>query len=414
MEKILIKNARAVFPGQSEHGKSLDIFIENGVITQTGSGISDDSARVISGENLHVAPGFFDFSVTVPDPGFEYKETIESACRAAKKGGVTGMVIMPDGQPCNDAKGTAELRLRKAQSSGVKVIPAGALSKNMEGKELSEMYDLFTVGCTVFTDNKHRVKNSKLLQLALLYTKPFGGLIMHTPGDTYVAQNGVVNEGEVSTRLGLRGIPALSEELGLQRDIYLAEYCDSRLVVGPVTCTRSVEIIRKAKADGIQVIAYTAPHYLLLTENELDAYDTYAKLDPPLRTSADVEVLKKAVEEGIIDFLVSDHTPQDAEHKMVEFEHAAFGMSALETFFSVARTAMKNLPLETLIHRMSIAPRNILGIPVPTLQVGEKASLVIFEPDTEVVYDAQNWESLSKNSLFIGRTLTGKITDCIS
>lgn len=414
MEKVLIKNARAVFPGQPENGKILDILVENGKISQTGTGLTASDAREVNAEGLWVAPGFFDFSVTVPEPGFEYKETVESACRAARKGGVTGFVLMPDGAPCNDNKGVTEYRLRKAAFSGIHVVPAGAVSKNMEGKELAEMYDLESAGCRVFSDNKHRIKNSKLLQLALLYTKPFDGLIMHTPGDAYVAQGGVMNESAVSARLGLRGIPSLSEELGVQRDLYLAEYCDSRIVLGPITCGRSVQLIREAKQKGIRVLAYTAPQYLLLDEEELAGYDSYVKLDPPLRADEDREALKAGLLDGTLDFLVSDHTPEDAEHKMIEFEHAAFGMIGLETFFSMARTALADQSPEKLLEWLALNPRKALGIPVPALTVGARAEFVLLDPDAEAVYRAEEFESLSQNSPVIGRSLKGKVTETFS
>lgn len=413
MEKILIKNARVVFPGQPENGKTLDILIENGKVAETGIGISASDAREISYPDLHIAPGFFDFSVTVPEPGFEYKETIESACRAAKKGGITSLVLMPNGTPCNDNKGVTEFRLRKADFSGVKIFPAGALSKAMGGKELAEMYDLNSVGCLVFTDNKHRIKNSKLLQLALLYTKPFGGLIMHTPGDAYVAQNGVMNESEVSSRLGLRGIPVLSEELGIQRDLCLAEYCDSRIVLGPITGARSVEMIREAKKKGIQVIAYTAPQYILLEEELLAAYDSNVKLDPPLRSSADMEALKTGLLDGTLNFLVSDHTPEDVEHKMVEFEHAAFGMIGLETLFSLTRSAFAENDIEDIIRWLSINPRKTLQVEIPSLQKGAAAEFVLFQPNETVSYQEEDLESLSKNSPVLGKVLTGKVIESI-
>lgn len=413
MEKILIKNARVVFPGQPENGHTTDILIENGKVSQTGTGITAPGAREVSHEGLHIAPGFFDFSVTVPEPGFEYKETVESACRAAKKGGITSFVLMPDGSPCNDNKGITEFRLQKAAFSGVRVIPAGALSKGLEGRELSEMYDLHTAGCRVFSDNKRRVKNSKLLQLALLYTKPFDGLVMHTPGDPYVAQNGVMNESEVSARLGLRGIPLLSEELGIQRDLYLAEYCGSRIVLGPVTGARSVELIREAKKKGVRVSAYTAPQYILLHEEELASYDTYVKLDPPLRGREDGEALKAGLADGTLDFIVSDHTPEDPEHKMVEFEHAAFGMTGLETLFSLGRTALEGLGIDKLVELLGVNPRRLLGIPVPSLAVGSRAEFVLFLPDETVSYEAQELVSLSANSPVLGRVLKGRVLESI-
>lgn len=413
MEKILIKNARVVFPGQPENGQSLDILIVGGKVSETGKNITASDAREISIDGLHIAPGFFDFSVTVPEPGFEYKETVESACRAAKKGGITSFVLMPDGQPCNDQKGVTEFRLNKARLSGVKVYPAGAVSKGMEGKELAEMYDLNSAGCRVFSDNKKRIKNSKLLQLALLYTKPFNGLVMHTPGDGYLTQNGVMNESEVSARLGLRGIPVLSEELGIQRDVYIAEYCESRIVLGPITGARSVQLIREAKKKGIQVTAYTAPQYILLNEEALSTYDSYAKLDPPLRAQDDVDALISGLSDGTIDFLVSDHTPEDAEHKMLEFEHAAFGMSGLETFFSVSRTALKSQSIEKLVELLSINPRRTLGVEIPSLGQGAAAEFVLFQPDAETEYREEDFESLSTNSPVLGKTLTGKVIETI-
>lgn len=413
MEKILIKNAKAVFPGEPENGRILDILIDNGKVAETGENIEVADVRTITFPDLHIAPGFFDFSVTVPEPGFEYKETIESACKAAKKGGITSFVLMPDGVPCNDQKSITEFRVRKAAHSGVKVYPAGALSKGMEGKELSEMYDQSQAGCRIFSDNKHRIKNTKLLQLALLYTKPFNGVIIHTPGEGYLAQNGVMNESDVSARLGLRGIPALAEELGVQRDLYLAEYCDSPIVLGPITTAGAVELIASAKKKGIKVTAFTAPQYILLDEEELSGYDSYVKLDPPLRAQSDIAALKKALADGTIDFLVSDHTPEDAEHKMIELEHARFGMIGLETLFSASRTALKELNLEDLVRLLSINPRKVLDITVPSLKKGSLAEFVLFQPNETVRYAGDAWESLSQNSPLAERELTGKVIESI-
>lgn len=409
MEAILLRHVTPVFPEGGIESRPIDVLIRNGKVEALGSGISDSDAGEINAAGKYLAPGFLDFSVTVPDPGFEYKETVESACRAALRGGVTSFVMMPDGNPCNDNKGVTEWRLKKAAASGVKVIPAGALSKGMEGKELAEMYDLHTAGCRVFTDNKNRVRNAKLLQLALLYTKPFGGLILHTPGEFSLSLGGVMNESGLSARLGLRGIPALAEELGLTRDLFLAEYCDSPIAVGPISTAGSAEIVRKAKARGVKVTAFTSPQYLLLGEEELHEYDSRVKLDPPLRKAEDREALKAALLDGTLDFVASDHTPEDAEHKMVEFEHAAFGMTGLQTLFAATCTAMEGSNAADLVKWLSTAPRKLLNIPVPRLEEGAEAEFVLFSLTERTVPKEEDDASLSKNSILFGRSLTGKV-----
>lgn len=409
MKSTLLRQVTPVFPDSHPGTAPLDVLIRGSKIEAMGPSIKAIVDEEVNSEGLCLAPGFFDFSVTVPEPGFEQKETIESACRAALKGGITSFLLMPDGKPCNDNKGIADWRLQKAAHTGVKIVPAGALSKGMEGKELAEMADLFSAGCRVFTDNKNRIRNAKLLQLALLYTKPFGGMIMHTPGEFSLSQGGVMNESEVSARLGLRGIPELSEELGITRDLFLAEYCEAPIIVGPVSCAGSVEIIRRAKEKGVQVKAFTAPHYLLLTEDELLDYDSNVKLDPPLRKTKDVEALKRGLMDGTLDFIGSDHTPEDAEHKMIEFEHASFGMIGLQTLFSASRTALSATGPEELIRWLSVNPRKALNIPVPVLKEGAACEFVLFSPEEVYIPSADEEASLSRNSILYGRSLKGKV-----
>ena len=409
MKTILLRQVTPIFPDSHPGTHPVDILICGAKVEAVASSLAVSADEEVNAAGLCLAPGFFDFSVTAPEPGFEQKETIESACRAALKGGVTSFLLMPDGKPCNDNKGITDWRLQKAAFSGVKIIPAGAISKGMEGKELAEMADLFSSGCRVFTDNKNRIRNAKLLQLALLYSKPFGGIIMHTPGEFSLSQGGVMNESELSAKLGLRGIPELSEELGLTRDLFLAEYCDAPIIVGPVSCSGSVEIIRRAKEKGLQVKAFTAPHYLFLTEDELVEYDSYVKLDPPLRKTKDVEVLKQGLMDGTIDFIASDHTPEDAEHKMIEFEHASFGMVGLQTLFSASRTALSSADPEELIRLLSVNPRRALNIPVPALKEGATCEFVLFSPEEVYIPSADEEASLCRNSILYGRSLKGKV-----
>lgn len=409
MKTTLLRQVTPIFPDSQTGTDSVDILIRGAKVDEVASSLDFSADEEVNAAGLCLAPGFFDFSVTAPEPGFEQKETIESSCRAALKGGVTSFLLMPDGKPCNDNKGITDWRLQKAAFSGVKIIPAGAISKGMEGKELAEMADLFFSGCRVFTDNKNRIRNAKLLQLALLYSKPFGGIIMHTPGEFSLSQGGVMNESELSANLGLRGIPELSEELGLTRDLFLAEYCDAPIIVGPVSCSGSVEIIRRAKEKGVQVKAFTAPHYLLLTEDELVEYDSYVKLDPPLRKTKDVEALKQGLMDGTLDFIASDHTPEDAEHKMIEFEHASFGMVGLQTLFSASRTALPSAGPEELIRLLSVNPRRALNIPVPALKEGATCEFVLFSPEEVYIPSADEEASLSRNSILYGRSLKGKV-----
>jgi dihydroorotase len=409
MKTTLLRQVTPLFSGSHPEKNPVDVLIRGTKVEAVKPSLAFSADEEINAAGLHLAPGFFDFSVTVPEPGFEQKETIESACLSALKGGVTSFLLMPDGKPCNDNKGITDWRLQKASSTGVKIIPAGALSKGMEGKELAEMADLFSAGCRVFTDNKNRIRNAKLLQLALLYTKPFGGIILHTPGEFSLSQGGVMNESELSARLGLRGIPALAEELGLTRDLFLAEYCDAPIIAGPVTCAGSVEIIRRAKEKGVKVKAFTSPHYILLTEAELAQYDSYVKLDPPLRKAKDVEALKQGLTDGTLDFIASDHTPEDAEHKMIEFEHASFGMIGLQTLFSASRTGLSSAAPEDLIRLLSINPRVALDIPVPGLKEGATCEFVLFSWDEVTIPTAEEEASLSRNSVLYGKPLKGKV-----
>ncbi|HTK19160.1 MAG TPA: dihydroorotase, partial [Mucilaginibacter sp.] len=285
--------------------------------------------------------------------------------------------------------------------------PLGAISYKREGKDLAEMYDMYQSGAKAFTDGNRPVQDAGLMERALLYTKGFDALVLSYPEDTAIAGKAKVHEGEVSTLLGMKGIPSLAEELMVARDLYLAEYTESRIHFSTISTERSVDLIREAKKKGLQVTCDVAVHHLLLTDEALMGFDSQYKVKPPLRTQKDVKALLKGLKDGTIDAIVSQHTPHEVEFKNVEFEMAEFGMIALQTSFATALEA--GLSLETIIEKMAINPRKILNVDMPVIAEGTEANLVVLDKDAEWVYDKSNNKSKSYNSPFIGKKLKGSV-----
>ncbi len=403
---LLIKSATIIDPNSPFHQKVADILIEKGHITSIASNIDAD-AETIDAKGKYVSPGFFDLNCNIGELGLETKEDLQTGTKAAMAGGFTGLALMPNTQPPVHSKAEVEYLLNRAKNNLVDVYPMGAISHKREGKDLAEMYDMFLSGAKAFTDGNRPVQDAGLMERALLYTQGFDALILSYPEDTAIAGKAKVHEGEVSTLLGMKGIPSLAEELMIARDLYLAEYTGSKIHFSTVSTERSVELIKEAKRKGLKVTCDVAAHHLTLTDEALTGFDSQYKVKPPLRTQKDVKALIKGLKDGTIDAIVSQHTPHEVEFKDVEFEVAEFGMIALQTAFSTALST--GLDINLLVEKLAINPRNILNVEPAVIAEGSKANLTLFDVDAEWEYTRKNNQSKSYNSPFIGQNLKGKV-----
>ena len=409
--KILARSVKIIAPSSKHNGTVADILIEDGIIKQIAKAgsIKEKADNIIEQNGLHVSPGWFDMRVSFREPGYEYKEDLISGCNAAAFGGFTGVLTMPSTFPPVHTKSQVEFIRNKTQSLPVDVFAAGALSHNLEGEQLSEMFDMFSSGAVAFTDDKKSVNNSGLMLRALMYAKNFGGLIISFANEPDIAANGKVHEGITGTSLGLKMIPSISEEIALLRDLYLAEYAGTRIHFATLSAKRSVELLREARKKKIPVTAEVAAHQLMLDDSSLTGFDSNYKVMPPLRTKEDLEALVAGLKDGTIDVICSDHSPEDIESKQREFDHAGFGIIGLETAYAATNTALKNiLSTEEIITKISINPRKILNIAVPSIEEKQNANLTFFNPDLKWTFSEVHIRSRSKNTPFVGKEFIGK------
>ncbi len=405
LKSILIKSCTIIHPQSPHHQKTLDVLIKDGTISQIGSAINF-KGETIDGKGKFLAPGFFDLNVSFGEPGMETREDFETGSKAAAAGGFTGLAVMPHNHPTTDSKSQVEFIINKAKGNLVDIHPYGTISQKREGKDLSEMFDMKQSGAIAFTDGDHPVQDAGLMERALLYAKGFDGLILSYPEDQSIAGKSKMNEGVMSTLLGMKGIPNLAEELMVLRDLYLTDYTGSKLHFSTISTAHSVELIKAAKKKGAKVTCDVAAHHLVLTEDVLADFDSDYKVKPPLRTAADVKALIKGLKDGVIDAVVSQHTPQEIEFKEVEFEIARYGMIGLQTTLSLLFKA--GLHKEEIVEHLAIAPRRILDLDLPLISEGEKANLVLFD-GSEWSYHSGNNFSKSSNSPFLHQTLIGKV-----
>ncbi len=414
--KILIKNGR-VIDSVNNIDRVADLLVENGRISrieQNISGVSD--AEIIDAAGQLVVPGLIDMHTHLREPGFEYKETIRTGTMAAAAGGFTTVCCMPNTKPVNDSQSVTEFILHKAATEGVvNVLPVGAITKGSRGEEIAEMAELRQAGCIALSDDGRPVMNSVVMRRAMEYARMFRLPVISHCEDTDLSEEGVMNEGVVSTELGLKGIPNASEDVMVARDIALAELTGGRLHIAHVSTKGSVELIRRAKEKGIPVTAETCPHYLVLTDEAVRGYHTNAKMNPPLRTREDVEAVRKGLQDGTLDVIATDHAPHAQEEKEREFDYAPFGITGLETALSVVLHLVeeKVLTLEEAIMKMSSNPAAILRIDRGRLGIGAVADITVMNPNATWVVEPANLKSKGKNTPFEGWKMKGKVTHTI-
>jgi dihydroorotase len=402
---IVLKGATIIDPSSPFHQQTTDVFIQNGFLVETGI-ITQDVDKTITIEGLHVCVGFVDIFSHFCDPGFENRETLETGALAAAYGGYTDVFVLPNTAPVNHHKSGVEYLIQKGRVVPVTIHPIAAITKNAEGKELAEMYDMHESGAVAFSDGINPLQSSGVMLKALQYLKAINKTVIQLPDDQSISSHGLMNEGIISTRLGLQGKAALAEEMMIARDIELAKYTAGKIHITGVSTAKGIDLIKKAKQEGIEVSCSVTPYHLFFTDEDLALYDTNLKVSPPLRTKEDVESLRQAMANGIIDCIASHHLPQHYDQKVVEFEYAKNGMIGLETCFAAVRTAMPQLSLEQLINLFSTSPRKLFGLPQQTIQLNKQASFSLFLPNEE--WTPNNFYSKSKNSAFAGKPLTGK------
>jgi dihydroorotase len=413
MNKILIQNGRVVDPAAGVD-EALDVLVENGRIARVGKSIEAAGAQVIDAKGKVVAPGLIDIHVHFREPGFEYKEDLESGLRSAVKGGFTGVCPMPNTKPVIQTQADVEFTLQKSRGIALaEVFPVAAVTRNQDGKELTEFGELKKGGVMALSDDGRPIQDSNIMRRALEYSKKFDLVILVHCQDEGLFGCGCMNEGFVSTKLGLPGIPVECESIEVARDIQLAGLTGGRLHFCHMSSKKSLDLIREAKKNGSRVTAETAPHYFTLTDEAVSGYNTFAKMNPPLRLGSDIEAVKEALRDGTIDVIATDHAPHSASEKELEFERAPFGIIGLETSLALSLNLVREgvLTLGSLIEKMSLNPARILKIQRGTLTIGAAADITVFDMEAEWTFDAPGILSKSRNSPFLGWKLKGRATD---
>ncbi len=409
---VLLRSARIIDENSKHHQQTRDILIEKGVIKVIRKKIElPKNCKEIKIKNLHVSNGWFDTSVSFGEPGFEERETIENGLKTASRSGVTKVAVNPNTNPVIDNKSQVEFLIQKSAGSAVTLYPIANLTQGAQGKELAELYDMKTSGAVAFCDYATGVANANLMKIALLYAQNFDGLIMSFPQDQSIGSHGFVNESPATTKLGLNSVPNLSEELQIIRDLYLLEYTGGKLHIPTISTQGAVKLIREAKKKGLDVSCSVAAHHLFLTDEEIASFDTNVKVNPPLRTAADVKALIKGVQDGTIDMIVSDHNPIDIENKKVEFENGLFGTVGLETLFGSVSNVVG---VEAFVKCLTTNPEKRFGLEPSVIEENANADLTLFDPEKEYVFEEEMISSKSHNSAFLGKSLKGQALGIIA
>ncbi|HZJ85394.1 MAG TPA: dihydroorotase [Syntrophomonadaceae bacterium] len=407
--RLLIKGARVIDP-ESDLDEITDIFIEDGEISEIQPGLEIPNAKIIDASNKIVCPGFVDIHVHLREPGFEYKETIATGTRAAAVGGFTSICCMPNTFPVVDTAAVANFVKERAMKSGlVKVYPIGAVTKKQEGIELSEIAHLVAAGCVAISDDGEPVSKAGIMRNALEYAKMFDIPVLSHCEDLSLSKNGQMHEGYYSTFYGLKGIPAAAEEIVIARDILLSQLTGGHIHICHVSTKGSIDLIRRAKEEGVNITCEVTPHHLTLTDEIVGTYDTDTKVFPPLRSAEDVEALVKALHDGVIDCIATDHAPHDFESKDCEYDIAEFGISGIETAIPAVMSLVHDnkLTLNQMINLFTAKPAQIIGLDAGRIDVGSSADITIIDPDLEKTVDISRFYSKGKNTPYKGQSLKG-------
>jgi len=414
--KVLIRSVRIIDKKSPFNGQVKDILIRDGKITQIGEALSEDGAEIKEAEGLCVSAGWVDMRVASRDPGFEHKEDLHSVREAAAHGGFTEIVLLPNSEPVVHSKDTLNYIKNSGRGGLVKLHVAAAVTRKAQGVDFTEMIDLHTAGAIAFTDGEHPVQNADLFLKTILYLQPLNALLMNRPEDRQLTVFGQMHEGITSTLIGMKGMPSLAEEMMLNRDLKLLEYALEKsslelssqpiLHISLVSTKEAVELIRKAKKKGLPVSCDVAAHQLAYEDKDLLDFDTNLKINPPFRSATDHDAIRQGLSDGTIDAIVSDHTPHDEESKNLEFDHADFGITGLETAFSLA-SMHSGLSTEDIVEKLTSQPRHILRLEEIAIAEGSTANFTFFEPETEWVFEKTY--SKSKNTPFLGQKLKGAV-----
>ncbi|SFB24029.1 dihydroorotase [Flavobacterium swingsii] len=403
---LILKAARIIDTKNPFHNQIVDIKISNGIIQKIASNIENSEGfDEIKLDNLHVSKGWFDTSVSLGEPGFEDRETIANGLQVAAKSGFTAIALQPNSFPILDNQSQINFVKQKANGFATELFPIGALTQKSEGNDLAELFDMKNAGAIAFGDYNKSLDNANLLKLSLQYTQDFNGLVIAFSQDNTIKGKGMVHEGIVSTMLGLKGIPSLAEELIIARNLFILEYTGGKLHIPTISSAKSVDLVKEAKAKGLQVTCSVSVHNLILTDKEIEGFDTRYKVLPPLRTEEDRKALIAGILDHTIDCITSDHNPIDIENKKMEFDKAKYGTIGLESAFGALQTI---LPTEIIIEKL-VAGRNIFKQETTSITEGEKANITLFNPEGESIFTDGNILSKSKNSAFLGTKTKGKV-----
>ena len=407
---ILLKSAKIIDPTSSFHGNTLDILICNGIIDKIDKYIDAPKASVIEHKNLCVSLGWFDSSVSFGEPGYEERETLDQGLSVAAASGFTQIAYNTNTNPLPTSKADISFLLRSALHTPTTLHPKGHITAQNNAQQLAELHDLSQAGAICFSNHKQPIDDPHLLLLALQYARGFDGLVESFPIDPQLAVHGVMHEGKVSTLLGLTGIPNLAEEIRIRRDLSILSYTGGKLHIPTISTAEGVGFIRQAKKDKIDVSCSVAIHNLIMTDDQLDGFDTRYKLMPPLRESKDQKALLKGLKDGTIDMVTSDHQPMDIEHKKVEFEHAAYGSLGLETAFGSLCTMMHAEDAALILNR----GKERFGVSQQSIQIGAQADLTLFTADGTTIVSKEGILSRSKNSAYLGKELKGTVIGVVN
>jgi dihydroorotase len=409
---LLITGGTLLDPETGAESRS-DVLIRGGVIAEVGEGLTAEGVHVLDAGGRYLSPGWMDMHVHFREPGQEHKETIETGCRAAAAGGFTAVACMPNTDPPIAARDVVEFVRRRAEGLAVDVYPIGTVSQGRKGEALAEMGDMAAGGAVAFSDDGSPVQHGGLMRRALEYARTLGRPILAHEEDLTLNPHGQMNEGTVATRLGLPGIPGLAEEAMIARDALLAEFTGGHVHVCHISTARAVQIVREAQARGVPITAEACPHHWALTDAAVEAsgYDTNTKMHPPLRTAEDAEAIREGLRDGTISVIATDHAPHADFEKLVEFSEAPFGILGLETCWGLVGRdliAAGVLTLAQAVRALTVAPREVLGLPVPRIAAGEPACLTIFDATTQWTFEARHIASKSLNTPFVGTEMLGR------